>query len=352
MGELFQELKQRKIFHVALATVLAMTVWLIVPFDREAFADNRPPGELIWQAPESFAKSLQLEALGVTSANASLGDIDSDGDSDLDLVVGNDRPDEKRIYKNDGLGKFTLTGTFGNAEWKTRNVTVIDLTGDSRPEIVVANRGPADQSANYVCINDGDGNFLECKQLSVESATTIAAGDFNNDGFADLIVPHRDRGQSYIFINDGKGGFTERHPIGLPDSRTRAVAVADLNGDSFQDIIVGDPQNGGAQVYLNNGAASFPSSYALGENMGHVYSIATADIDADGDTDVVFGNRLSPGAILLNNNKDNTYSVARFGDGKGTVYGLSIGDVNGDDIPDIVAARSDAPNMLYFGSSE
>jgi hypothetical protein len=277
---------------------------------------------------------------------------DLDGDSDLDLVVGNDRPDEKRVYKNDGFGKFTLTGTFGNADWKTRNVTVVDLTGDNRPEVVVANRGPTDQSANYVCINDGNGNFLECRQLSVESATTIADGDFNNDGFADLIVPHRDRGQSYIFINDGKGGFNDKRPIGPSNSRTRAVAVADLNGDSFQDIIMGDPQNGGAHVYLNDGAASFPSSFALGENMGHVYSIATADLDADGDTDVVFGSRLAPGAILLNNNWENTYNVSRFGDGNGTVYGLSIGDVNSDGILDIVVARSDAPNMLYFGGKE
>ena len=46
------------------------------------------------------------------------------------------------------------------------------------------------------------------------------------------------------------------------------------------------------------------------------------------------------------------WELARFGDGNGTVYGLSIGDVNGDGILDIVAARSDAPNMLYFGSRE
>ena len=379
MGDLFQELKRRKVFHVAVAAVFAVVAWLIILFVGEALPYIYPPDDLIWEAPESSMKSLQLEEFGVTSANASLGDLDDDGDGgfstrfevnpsadrtytaalsdldgdgDLDLVVGNDRPDEKQIYKNDGFGKFTLTGTFGNPDWPTRNVTVVDLTGDNRPEIVVANRGgPKNRSANYVCINDGNGNFLECNRLSVESATTIAAGDFDNDGFTDLVVPHRDRGQSYIFINDGKGGFTDRRPIGPSNSSSRAVAVADLNGDSFQDIIIGDLKNGGAQVYLNDGAASFPSSFALGEKMGLVFSIATADLDGDGDIDVVFGNRLAPGAILMNNNRENTFSATRFGDGDGTVYGLSIGDVNGDGVLDIVAARSDAPNMLYFGNS-
>ena len=35
-------------------------------------------------------------------------------------------------------------------------------------------------------------------------------------------------------------------------------------------------------------------------------------------------------------------------DGKGAVYGLAIGDLDGDGWPDIVAARSDAPNAIWF----
>lgn len=156
---------------------------MIVPFDREVFADNRPSGELIWQAPESFAKSLQLEALGVTSANASLGDIDSDGDLDIVLAKGRHWPLVDYVLINDGNGSFSTRYEVSPDADRTYTAALADI--------------------------DGDGNFLECKQLSVESATTIAAGDFNNDGFADLIVPHRDRGQSYIFINDGKDGFTD-----------------------------------------------------------------------------------------------------------------------------------------------
>jgi hypothetical protein len=37
-------------------------------------------------------------------------------------------------------------------------------------------------------------------------------------------------------------------------------------------------------------------------------------------------------------------------DGKGTVYGFAFADFNGGDWPDIVAARSDAPNAIWFST--
>src|SRR5690349_13671216 len=59
---------------------------------------------------------------------AALADLDGDGR--LDVVVGNDAPDEKLIYFGDGKGHFRLASRFGDARWPTRNVTVVDLNHD------------------------------------------------------------------------------------------------------------------------------------------------------------------------------------------------------------------------------
>ncbi len=71
--------------------------------------------------------------------SAALADVDGDGH--LDVVVSNDAPDRKLVYRNDGKGHLTEIGTFGEPAWTTRYVTLADLNGDSFPDIVAANRG-------------------------------------------------------------------------------------------------------------------------------------------------------------------------------------------------------------------
>src|SRR6185369_12232251 len=65
-----------------------------------------------------FPNAHNLGDVADRSYSVTLADIDRDGD--LDVVVGNDAPDPKRVYANDGKGNFTLLSTFGHPEWPTR----------------------------------------------------------------------------------------------------------------------------------------------------------------------------------------------------------------------------------------
>ncbi len=359
-----------------------------------------PDGAARAAAPLSFGPPIFLEDSAETTANASLGDLDGDGDTDivlakgrhwplldlvllndgqgrfaqrhavgdvadrtytaaladldgdgdLDLAMGNDKPDQKRIYHNDGTGRFAVAGTFGSASWSTRNITIAELNADDRPDIIVANRGgPKNLSNNYICLNDGAGKFPLCTVLSSESATTIAAADLDGNGTIDLVVPHRDEGQSYVFLNNGSAGFDVKLPFGRPDAATRAVAAGDLTGDGLPELIVGSDE-GGALVFVNLGGGVFAEPVSIGASSDEVYAIAVADLDGDGVNDVVLGNDGQPGVVLINGGDGRRFSRTVFGDGDGAVYGLAVGDVNDDACPDIVAARSGARSVLYLNS--
>ena len=103
--------------------------------------------------------------------SAALADLDRDGDQDI--VVSNDAPDRKLIYKNDGRGHFSEAGTFGEPSWGTRYVTLADLNEDQYPDIIVANRAdsPTSPVPSFICFNDRTGAFPTCTPLPTESAT-------------------------------------------------------------------------------------------------------------------------------------------------------------------------------------
>ncbi len=292
----------------------------------------------------------KLPAAADRTYSAALADLDGDGS--LDLVVSNDRPDRKVIYLNDGRGNYRTAGTFGRPEWSTRYITVADLNGDGRPDIIVANRSsnPDKPVPCFVCLNDGKGGFPSEIPLPTQSATIIVAVDLDGDGKIDLVVPHRDGGQSLIFWNDGTGKFSAAPvPVGPKQSTIRAAVAADIDGDGIVDIVVGDAKTG-MFIYRGKGQRAFEEPFALGDKSGAPYSIGVMDLNRDGKRDLVVGRQEARGSVFFNTSTEKkfTFEETTWGDGKGAVYGVALGDLNGDGWPDIVAARSEAPNGIWF----
>lgn len=288
-----------------------------------------------------FTPGPALPSNATKSYSGSLADMTKSGR--LDIVLSNDAPDPKLVLLNDGKGNFTVGGTYGNPQWPTRNAAVGDLNGDGYPDIAVANRG----MASYVCLNDGKLHF-DCRPLEDSpSAATVAIADMNGDGANDVIYACRDECQSLVYFNDGKGGFTHKLPWGPPKSSTRAMAIADFNGDGHPDIAACHEQLG-CFVYLNDGKGNFASGIRFDTPKAVPYSMIAADLNRDGRPEIIVGYVQAPGVVYFNNGTGKKYEKVPFGDGKGAIYGMAAADLNGDGWPDVAVARSDAPSFVMF----
>ena len=350
-------------------------------------------------ASRSFDRSVALEDSAATSASVSIGDLNADGhqdivlvkgrhwplanlvllgngngtfqpayplggqpdrsysgvlvdldlDGDLDVVVSNDSPDSKIVHLNDGRGRFTAGATFGQAEWPTRHISVVDLNGDRLPDVVLANRYGNKPGPSYLCFGVKGGKFAdECVAFAQGSATTIKPADVNGDGSLDLVVPHRDAGQSFIHLNDGKGGFGSRRPFGPPAASIRSAEPIDLDADRVIDLVAIDDETGPA-IFRGLADGTYSQAEPFGTAGATPYALIVVDLDRNGRPDVIVGYVKSQPIVYFNDGPGAFHSVP-FGDNEGTAYGFSVGDFDEDGFLDIAMARSDARNMLYFGA--
>ena len=151
------------------------------------------------------AQSGTIDTLADPMTNT-VGDFDEDGD--LDIFMSNSLYlDSCRILVNNNDGTFTnQTSAYGinNGEF-TWGATWFDAENDSDLDLFLASDINTLDPRNYLYLNTGASYFVESPQSfqsnNIASSQSVACGDLNNDGKADIVVSNSAGYNSFLWKN-------------------------------------------------------------------------------------------------------------------------------------------------------
>lgn len=195
------------------------------------------------------------------------------------------------------------------------------------------------RSASALYRNRGDGTFEDVTRAAGLDLVTYGmgatVGDYNNDGFEDLLVTSLDR--NYLFRNEGGKRFTEvAEQAGVKDSGwSTSAAFVDYDKDGKLDLFV--------CRYVEWSPATDIPCLLDGKNK----SYCTPEV-YPGITSRLFRNL---GGGRFENVSDRAGITAPLTGEKRKLQGKSLGvailDADNDDWPDIVVGNDTEPNYLF-----
>jgi hypothetical protein len=244
--------------------------------------------------------------------------------------------------------------------------------------------------------NNGDGTFTDVTEKAGVGAENffgmgVAVGDYDNDGYPDMLVTGY--GHTILYHNNGDGTFTDvTTKAGVADEGNWSTSAGwfDYDRDGYLDLLVcnyldwspdknpwcGDPKPGyrgycspnyfrgeKLKLFHNNGDGTFSdvsekSGVGIPEAKG--LGVVLADLNNDGWPDIFIANDSWPNFLFLNN-RDGTFRDVSYISGVATSedglteagMGTDAADVDGDGWLDIFVTHLDMQlSRLYRNNGD
>ncbi len=240
------------------------------------------------------------------------GDLNGDGLEDV--VIGGGAGEAAKVFLQTKNKKFKL---IQNADFEQDKsiedaaIAIFDANVDGHEDLYIASGGYHDftpndpRLADRLYLNDGRGNFSKSSDALpkiYESNSTLAIGDFNADGHADVYVGARVQPGAYpqapasaLLVNDGTGKFTNQIAEIAPELEQYGMITdaiwLDVNGDKKQDLVViGEWLPVSIFVNENGKLTNRTNEYFDKKYTGFWRTLEVADVNKDGKPDLIAGN--------------------------------------------------------------
>jgi hypothetical protein len=312
----------------------------------------------------SFAPKIDFPT-GTHPWSVAIGDLDGDGKADL--AVANANSSTVSVYRNTSSSGSITTASFApKVDFTTGSlpysVAIGDLDGDGKADLAVVNNGSTSVS---VFRNTSSGGFITEASFATKvdfttgsQPTSAAIGDLDGDGKADLAVTNQISSTVSVFRNTSSiGSITAASFAAKVDFITGvdpySIAIGDFDGDGKADLAVANYTSSTVSVFRNTSSigsiatASFAAKVDFTAGTGSI-SAAIGDLDGDGKADLAVANynngAVSTVSIFRNTSSNGSITTASFATkvdftAGSAPFSLSIGDLDGDGKADLAVAN-------------
>ncbi|HEY6044961.1 MAG TPA: VCBS repeat-containing protein [Pyrinomonadaceae bacterium] len=218
---------------------------------------------------------------------------DFNGDKKADIAVDSWGENKVLVVFGKGDGSFQTPGAkFDVGQMPYQRLRTADLNSDGKADIVTSNFEAASVS---ILSSDGRGGFTRKDFPVPANPFGIAIADVNGDGNLDIALAHYSgqgtdpsKNALSVLFGDGKGSFllARGSPFRV-GNYPGTLAVGDLNGDGIADVVLPNALEGSLTIYLCGRDGINPAGYSplrLGLNPN---GVAVADLNHDGKGDIV-----------------------------------------------------------------